>query len=265
MAPRPAFARSKFLALFGKTPLHFVANQGQLDEAIIYHAKSESVTIFCTETGLVFGFAEGSISLKFSKGKRVRPEAKGELPGKINYFVGNDPASWQTNIPTFREIVYREVYPGTDLIYSGDQRHLKYTFHLQPGADPDQIEMVYEGVEGVRLDEAAGELVIQTEWGDMRDAAPTAHQDIDGVREAVTVSFHPVSETRVGFSVGDYDPNFPLVIDPGYSTYLDGEDWDAALAQLDKDIQTQHWSTLMKTLLDEPLPWPVLTEVFHVD
>jgi len=115
--------KSNVLSAFGKVPLHFVANQGQLEPSVIYYAKSEGVTIYCTEEGLVFGFAEGSISLKFSAlecensfvlsdgvhplktksvfAKRVKPEARGELKGKVNYFIGNDPALWQMDIPTF--------------------------------------------------------------------------------------------------------------------------------------------------------------------
>ena len=114
---------------FGKVPLHFVANQGQFPEEVVYSAKSEGATVYCTDQGLVFGFVEGSISLKFSEERRVRPQARGELKGKVNYFIGNDPALWQTDIPTFSEVVYRDIYPGIDLVYSGDQRRLKYTIN----------------------------------------------------------------------------------------------------------------------------------------
>ena len=221
--------KSKVLSAFGKLPLHFVANQGQLDPSVVYYAKSEGATVYCTEEGLVFSFAEGSISLKFSENRRVKPEARGELEGKVNYFIGNDPALWRTNIPTFSEVVYRNVYPGIDLVYSGDQRRLKYTFYLQPNSHPNQILMIYDGIEGVWVDEETGELVIQTEWGEMRDAAPVAYQEIEGVRKAIDISFRLMGEKRVGFVVGDYDPNFMLTLDPGYSTYLGGSGFDTGI------------------------------------
>jgi len=220
-------AKSNVLSAFGKLPLHFVANQGQLDKAVIYYAKSEGATVYCTEEGLTFGFAKGSISLKFSSESPVKPEARGELSGKVNYFIGNDQTSWQRDIPTFGEVVYRSVYPGIDLVYSGDQRRLKYTFYLHPGSKPEEIQMVYDGIEGVWIDGATGELVIQTEWGEMRDAAPIAYQDIEGVRRDVDISFRLMGEKRVGFAVGDYNPNFMLTIDPGYSTYLGGTSSDS--------------------------------------
>jgi len=225
--PVDEVTKSNVLSVFGKVPLHFVANCGQLDRSVVYYAKSEGATVYCTEEGLVFGFAEGSISLKFSSERRVKPEAQGELKGKVNYFIGNDPALWQTDIPTFSEVVYQEVYPDIDLVYNGNQRRLKYTFYLQPGANPEQILMIYDGVEGVWIDEATGELVIQTPWGDMRDAVPVAYQEIEGVRQEVDVSFRLMGEKRVGFAIGDYDPNCILTLDPGYSTYLGGSDSDS--------------------------------------
>ena len=227
--------KTRFLSAFNKLPLHFVTNQGQLDPFVVYYAKSEGATVYCTEEGLVFGFAEGSISLKFNaiaapslslRAKRSNLEARGELAGKVNYFIGNDTALWRTNIPTFQEVVYPEVYPGIDLAYSGNQRRLKYTFYLQPNSHPNQIQMIYDGIEGVWVDKATGELIIQTEWGEMRDAMPIAYQEIESIRKDVDVSFRLMGENRVGFTVGDYNPNFMLMIDPGYSTYLGGSDGD---------------------------------------
>ena len=234
--------KSTMLSRLFQTPLHFVANQGQFHEEVVYYAKSEGATVYCTEQGLVFGFAEGSISLNFSEDRRVKPkswrlrlQARGELKGKVNYFIGNDPNLWRTDIPTFKEVVYPEVYTGIDLVYSGDQRRLKYTFYLQPHSDPDQILMIYDGIESLWVDDATGELVIQTPWGKMRDAAPVAYQEIEGVRKEVDISFRlPVparqtglmGEKIVAFALGDYDPNFMLTLDPGYSTYIGGSGED---------------------------------------
>jgi hypothetical protein len=230
--------KSNILSAFWKAPLHFVANDGQLPDEVAYYAKSEGATVYCTEEGLVFGFAEGSISLKFNaivdpsmslRGAKRRSnlEAQKELSGKVNYFIGNDPALWRTNIPTFAEVVYKEVYPGIDLVYSGNQRRLKYTFYLEPGADATQIEMTYDGIESLSVDDDTGELVIQTQWcPKMRDAKPVAYQEIDGVRREVSISFRLIDEKKVGFAVGNYDPKFRLTIDPGYSTYLGGSGSD---------------------------------------
>jgi hypothetical protein len=207
-------------------PLHFVANQGQADETVAYYARSENAFVYCTYQGVIFQFPGGSVSLELHGGSHMRPQARAELPGKVNYFIGNDPSSWRTDIPTFREVVYRSIYPGINLVYSGNQQRLKYTFYVQPGAAPDQIQMMYEGVESIRVDEETGEAVIQTEWGEIRDAAPEAYQEIEGIRRNIDISFRLIGENRFGFALGDYDAEHILVLDPVvdlvYSTYLGG-------------------------------------------
>jgi hypothetical protein len=63
-----------------------------------------------------------------------------ELPGKVNYFTGNDPARWRANVPTFAQVRYQSVYPGIDLVYYGNQAgQLEYDFVVAPGADASSI------------------------------------------------------------------------------------------------------------------------------
>ena len=53
------------------------------------------------------------------KDANTNPQVRGlsELPGKTNYFIGNDPTKWQTDIPNFAKVKYESIYPGVDLIY----------------------------------------------------------------------------------------------------------------------------------------------------
>src|SRR5262249_3322110 len=74
------------------------------------------------------------------------------LPGKVNYFLGNDPAQWHTNIPTFGRVAYDGVYPGIDLAYYGSNQQLEYDFVVAPGADPRQIQLGFTGVDSVQID-----------------------------------------------------------------------------------------------------------------
>src|SRR2546430_5784455 len=67
-----------------------------------------------------------------------------ELPGKTNYFVGNDPKKWRTDVPTYGKVKYEAVYPGIDLVYYGNQRQLEYDFVVAPGADPKAITLAVE-------------------------------------------------------------------------------------------------------------------------
>ena len=61
------------------------------------------------------------------------------LPGNSNYFLGNDPTRWHTNVPMFSRVLYSDVYPGVDLVFYGNQRRLEHDFVVAPGADPRQI------------------------------------------------------------------------------------------------------------------------------
>jgi len=144
------------------------------------------------------------------------------LPTRINYFLGNDPKAWRTNVPTFARIRYDAVYPGIDLVYYGNQRQLEYDFVVASGGDPRQINLAIEGVRALTLD-ASGDLVLRAGTGEMRLRAPIAYQDVDGRRRAVPCRFVLDGRTAT-FHVGDYDPRRPLVIDPilAYSTYLGG-------------------------------------------
>ncbi len=67
-----------------------------------------------------------------------------ELPGKSNYFLGNDPKKWRTHVPTYAKVKYHGIYPGIDLIYYGPQRQLEYDFVVNPGADLGAIALAVE-------------------------------------------------------------------------------------------------------------------------
>jgi len=167
------------------------------------------------------------------------------LPGKSNYLIGNDPARWRTNVPTYQRIGYRDVYPGVDVVYYGSQGQLEYDFIVAPGADPGRIRMAVEGAETAALD-AAGDLVLQAGGGELRLRKPVLYQEVAGSRREIAGGFllanNPQSAIRnpnaieVGFQIGAYDASQPLVIDPvilNYSTTFSGggeeEAWGIAV------------------------------------
>src|SRR5439155_646519 len=146
-----------------------------------------------------------------------------ELPGRANYFIGNDPAQWRTNVPTYAKVHYREVYPGIDLVYYGNQRQLEYDFIVAPGADPQSIVLDFQGADRVEVN-AKGELVLHTAVGSIRQQKPIIYQEIDGVRREIAGGYVLQGTNQVGFQVPAHDRSRPLVIDPvlAYSTYLGG-------------------------------------------
>jgi hypothetical protein len=188
----------------------------------------------------------------------ANPQAKitgiDPLAGKSNYLIGSVAAKWHTNVPTYTEVRYADVYPGVNLIYYGNQRQLEYDFVVQPGADPTQIALDVGAVREplwahhdapLRID-GSGDLVIRNDNDEVRFRKPTVYQlanngsrrYIDGQYvignlESKTGNERPI----VGFKIAAYDHSRPLVIDPvlTYSTYLGGTEdegifgiaWDA--------------------------------------
>src|SRR5262249_35295510 len=81
-------------------------------------------------------------------------EGEDRAPGQVNYFRGNQPAAWRTGIPTYAQVVYRDLWPGVDLMLRGRDGALKYEFHVRPGARPSDIRLAYDGADGLSLDSA---------------------------------------------------------------------------------------------------------------
>ena len=144
---------------------------------------------------------------------------------KTNYIIGNNPADWHTEIATYQQVVYRNVYPGIDIAYHSNQNQLEYDFVVAPGASPASIGLAFDGVSGERL--SHGDLVLTTSAGDLVEHAPVVYQTIAGVRTPVAGQFVQ-RPGRIGFAVAPYDLSQPLVIDPTllYSTYLGGSGAD---------------------------------------
>jgi len=161
----------------------------------------------------------------------ANPVAKGkgeqELPGKSNYFIGNDPHKWRTNVPTYAKVKYQSVYPGIDLVFYGNQRQLEHDFVVAPARDASTIALRLEGSRNVFLD-AEGDLVIAVDAGEVRLQRPLIYQDGSGGRREIPGGYVLKGAREVAFKVGAYDHNRPLVIDPvlAYSTYLGGSSSD---------------------------------------
>ncbi|MGH9510407.1 MAG: SBBP repeat-containing protein, partial [Terriglobales bacterium] len=158
-----------------------------------------------------------------------RLEGLDELPGKSNYFIGNDPNKWRTNVPNYARVRYREVYSGVDLVYYGNQRQLEYDFIVAPGADPKAITLDFQGADKLSVD-AQGDLMLRTQGGELRLQQPLVYQEENGQKRAIPGHYvFKGKQHRVGFQLGAYDVSKPLVIDPvlSYSTYLGGSGGDA--------------------------------------
>lgn len=217
-APRPLPQRPVPV----RPPLAFEANQGQFDGRVLFAGRTGRSVLFLTRS-------EAVVALSGAKGDRsaLRMRLVGagagspvvgmqRLPGTMNYFHGKDRSRWRTHIPTYRQVKYTGVYPGTDLVYYGNPQRLEYDFIVAPGADPSRIQLAFEGARTMALSRS-GDLVAHTASGDVRVRRPVAYQQVGAQRVAVACSFvsRPSSRAhRVSFRVARYDRSRPLVVDP---------------------------------------------------
>ncbi len=251
-------ALARMSEAYGKLPLSFEANEGQFDSRVEFVSRSAGNTLYLTTAEAVLNLA-GSAQIaspsrpaKFavpepqrranveSDGATLRMKLVGanhaarargidELPGKSNYFIGNDPKKWRVNVPTYAKVKYEQVYPGVDLVYYGNQRELEYDLIVAPGADPRHITLAFEGAQEMRID-ATGSLVVTTPTGSVRQHKPVAYQETGGQRKKVRVHYVRRGPNQVGFEIASYNARAPLTIDPvlSYSTYVGGSRFDQA-------------------------------------
>src|SRR5580700_3528 len=164
-------AQAKISANYGKLPLTF---EPQTDSTVRYVSRTSGYTLFLTDNEAVLHLhsprevakiknspqadmttrqAGSILRIKLSNSNSAaKVTGLDELPGKSNYFIGNDPAKWRTNAPTYAKVEYKGVYPGIDLVYYGNQRQLEYDFIVAPGADPHRIALDVGGAKRIYHD-----------------------------------------------------------------------------------------------------------------
>jgi Beta-propeller repeat/Abnormal spindle-like microcephaly-assoc'd, ASPM-SPD-2-Hydin len=250
--PNPA-TQTKIIEGYGKLPLTFEANQGQTDVRVKFLSRGAGYTLFLTNDEAVFALrrdeanSDSSAIVRQHRPSSAVPEANAilrvklvktnrtakvtgadELPGKSNYFIGNDPKKWSSKVPTHAKVKYEGVYSGIDLIYYGNQQQLEYDFVVAPGADPRRIKLDVHGAKKIRRENDGG-LVLHMAKGELHWHKPLVYQEKNGRKERIDGQYVIKGGFRVGFELADYDLNRPLILDPGitYSTYLGGSGSDS--------------------------------------
>lgn len=130
----------------------------------------------------------------------------------LNYFIGSDESRWASGVRSYRKVKYVGLYNGIDLLTVEANGNLKYDFIVAPGADPQFIELEFEGLDNLAI--VDGDLVLQTSLGEVREMEPFAYQEFSGVIQPVPCVY-VLDGTKVQFSFPNgYDTTKELVIDP---------------------------------------------------
>jgi hypothetical protein len=227
----PAAPRSQAMTVqaqmdWGRMPLYFVANQGQMDGRVAYYVQGSDKTLYFTSEGVTFALisppsaaapeSRWIVKLDFVGANSVQPVGQEQTEALVSYFKGPQD-EWHTSLPTYSKIVYSDLWPGIELVYSGTVDRLKYEFVVQAGGDPARIRLAYRGAT-VGMNKA-GQLEVSTPAGGFEDDAPAAYQEVDGQRVPVTVRYALEDSATYSFRLGAYDPALPLVIDPAVLVY----------------------------------------------
>jgi Beta-propeller repeat len=228
----PIFGKAVATSSYGKLPLSFEPNRGQVESKAQYLARGNGYLLSLEPSGSSILLRHKDKSARISSrlvgsGRNARLEPLDPLPGHSSYFRGADPSKWVTAIPNFARVRAAGVYPGIDVIYYGNQSRLEYDFVVSPGADPGAIRMRFDGVSSLRTD-AQGDLVLSTPAGEITQQKPIIYQTIGEERHPVPGRFVIHGRRTVAFELASYDRSRALVIDPVlvYSSFLGGFDDD---------------------------------------
>lgn len=252
-APASLSTIGRVQANIASLPLVFEQNRGQTDAQVRYMARGDGYTLFLTERDAVFSLRHTPARQRTNFVKKSRePEAQTAVvrmeltgaklassvaasdvvPGKSNYFIGNDRSKWQTGVAHYARVNYRGVYPGVDLAFHGAQRQTEFDFVVAPNADATPIAFHFTGAQAIKSDDS-GNLQISSSAGNVVLHKPFAYQNGANGREPVDARF-VLADNKISFALGNYDHSRELVIDPSvayaYSTFLGGSGDDEGQA-----------------------------------
>ena len=260
-------AKVRMAQSYGRLPMYFIENRGQVDKQVKYYARGPGHTLFFTKEGLVMTLARpgkasgdeallgpeagewkpphpdkllqgfgrklydlltpslalspgGTISKELARGgvrkpfpgrgsrlarlrgqgkpvpvkasvvrmqpvgmrQQVKIKALEPQECKVNYFLGNDPKKWRTDIPTHAAVVYQEAYKGIDLKFYGNGQQMEYDVVVKPGADPGQVRFAYEGVKELKVTPEGHLALTLPDGGELIQKKPYVYQEIAGQR-----------------------------------------------------------------------------------
>ena len=248
--------KAQVMESYGKIPLSFTANIGQLDSDVKFTTKGNGATMFFTQKETTFLLSreteksiakrtkqanvDESFNLQEVIGSEIEyyvlkrhfvnansnPEVTGEdrLPWNNNYLIGNEPDEWQTDVPNYSKVRLKDIFNGIDLVYYGNQNKIKYDFVIQPGSDPKQIALSYNFGDDPNQEcsisiNQYGELFVKTPFGNLIERKPYCYQIINGENIKIEANYKIIDDelNMFTFSVANYNPEYSLVIDPELS------------------------------------------------
>lgn len=216
------------------SPLHFIPNHGQWEDAVIARANIRSGWFWMEKNGFTYYLYDGKkVGEQHGKRTRKKPppvdiqvikvafegadfstEPLFEKPTAeyYNFYLGSDPASWRSGIYGYHKIYFSNVYPEIDFVLYTHGESLKYDFIVKPGGDPNQIKISYNGHKNMMLGKS-GDFELSTLFGHITEKAPIVYQQNQFSKKKIKSSY-VLQGNKLHFQISNYDKNKNLVIDP---------------------------------------------------
>ena len=127
-------------------PLCFVKNNGQYSSEFKYKLHTDGLNLFFSDTNVTYQFytqqkSVDSLGLSVKKinakvnniavsflntSKDVALVGEEKLETKNNFFIGNNPEGWQSDVPLFKNLIYKNLYDHVDIKYYSLEGKIKY-------------------------------------------------------------------------------------------------------------------------------------------
>jgi len=240
--------------------LYFIENKGQWDKDVLFMARLNGLHAWITKDGVVYDYftivknydlkdleqiprfeqqefealnskVNGHVvKLNYAKSNfriTIQPIDKQET--YYNFFTGNNPEKWVGNVPLYKEIIIKDLYPGIDLRYYFDKELIRYDYIVAPGADLSVIEIIVSGSKKTGVTED-GALQISTSLGLVTHGELYAFESNEK-KKRLDCRFAQLDKNKFTIKISGYDRSKQLIIDPlVYSTYIGGSSDDRAYA-----------------------------------
>lgn len=210
----------------------FIENYGQYPDSIRYSINVKGGKVYILQNGCIFYslYSKDSvrsikIKEKFADSSRLRIIGKQPVKTKVNFFKGNIPDKWVSDISCFKELEIGEIEKGIKLTLKALDNNIEKIFTVLPGAAADSIKVLLDDNITYQI-KNNGELELSMIFGKVSFTKPIAYQLIGNKKECVEVCYK-MNTGYYNFKINEYNKNYPLIIDPLInSTYLGGSGFD---------------------------------------
>lgn len=219
----------------------FIENKGQIYNEngtyaaeVLFALSANNLTVYLTEKGLTYSFnriarriendssssynieqAWFNINLKNASIQKSKIEKQRPNKETYNYII-NDYSSEKIGLFQYKKMIVKDVYEGIDwMLYADDQNKMKFEFLIHPNANPNQIELLYEG-DSFPEKKEDGSLAITTKLGVVNEHKPVVYsvKSNENINSAFKVQKVDEWNTKVTYALDDYNSEESIIIDP---------------------------------------------------